>query len=517
MYINWYQSSYSVRGMVASLLSAAMLMIGSIAATPVHAATPAMKMTTEIPHGITTPDKVDSSIGTLNFVDGFPTEATIQKTYDYLDTMRAVDVFVNSIPVASLVAVREGFKSVGVSGNTIGIFEKLMDSRSLFLTANTESIYAGAWLDLSNGPVVVESPPNTLGIVDDMWFRYVADLGNAGPDQGRGGRFLFLPPGYDEPVPPMGFHVFRSKTFNNFLIWRGFLVDDSPGPGVESIKQHAKIYPLASIQNPPEQKFIELSGKAFNTIHANDYSFFEEVNMAIQEEPEGSGDPELVGQLAAIGIQKGVPFEPDARMKKILTDAAVIGSAISRAHIFDTRDREAYLYENSYWKTAFVGGNHLFTYEDGGRRLDARTMFFYYATMITPAMAARVVGVGSQYALATVDSEGRALDGAKSYRLTLPANVPAKDFWSIVVYDNQTRSMLQTDQQFPSLNSDRGVKANPDGSTDVYFGPEAPAGKESNWIQTIPGKGWNTVFRIYGPLEPWFEQNWKPGEIVLQK
>ncbi len=516
MYIIQYRSSHRWRGMVLSLLSAAILMFGSAADTPVLAAAPAMKMTTEIPLSVTTPDKLDSSIGTLNFVDGFPTEATRHKVYDYLDTMRAVEVFLNSIPVASLIAVREGYKSVGVSGNTIGIFEQLMDSRSLFLTANTESIYAGAWLDLSNGPVVVESPPNTLGIVDDMWFRYVADLGNAGPDQGRGGRFLFLPPGYEGPVPEMGFHVFRSKTFNNVLIWRGFLVNDSPVPGVENIKQHAKIYPLSSIQNPPEQKFVDVSGKAFNTIHANDYSFFEEVNMAIQEEPEGSGDPELVGQLVAIGIQKGVPFEPDARMKKILTDAAAIGSAIARAHIFDTRDREAYLYENSYWKTAFVGGNHLFTYEDGGRRLDARTMFFYYATMVTPAMAAKIVGVGSQYALATVDSEGRALDGAASYKLTLPANVPAKDFWSIVAYDNQTRSMLQTDQQFPSLNSDRGVKINSDGSTDVYFGPEAPAGKESNWIQTIPGKGWNTILRIYGPLEAWFDQGWKPGEIVLQ-
>ncbi|MHC4361821.1 MAG: DUF1254 domain-containing protein, partial [Planctomycetota bacterium] len=159
------------------------------------------------------------SMGELNFVDGFPTEATIQKSYDYLDTMRAVDVFLNSIPVASLVAMREGFKSVGVTANTIGIFENLMDSKSLFLTPNTESIYAGAWLDLSRGPIVVESPPNTLGICDDFWFRYVADLGNAGPDQGRGGRFLFLPPGYDGPVPPMGFHVFQSKTYNNLLIW----------------------------------------------------------------------------------------------------------------------------------------------------------------------------------------------------------------------------------------------------------------------------------------------------------
>ena len=505
------------RNLAVAVFVIGFVMMGIAAPAVTDAKTPKMKMTTPIPDSITTPDKVQTSIGKLEFVDGFPTEATIQKSYDYLDTMRAVDVFLNSIPVASLVAVREGFKSVGVTDNTIGIFENLMDSKSLFLTPNTESIYAGTWLDLSKGPVVVESPPNTLGIVDDMWFRYVADLGNAGPDQGRGGRFLFLPPGYAGPVPPMGFHVFQSKTFNNLLIWRGFLVNDSPKPGVESIKQHAKVYPLAAIKNPPKQKFINLSGEAFNTIHANDYTFFEEVNQAIQEEPVGSGDPELLGQLAAIGIQKGVPFAPDDRMKKILTDAAAIGSAIARAHIFDTRDKEAYIYENSYWKTAFIGGNHLFTYEDGGRRLDARTMFFYYATMITPAMANKMVGVGSQYALATVDSKGRLLDGAKNYKLTFPPDVPAKEFWSIVVYDNQTRSMLQTDQQFPSLNSERGVEINKDGTTDIYFGPKAPKGKESNWVQTVPGKGWNTILRLYGPLESWFDQSWKPGEIEMVK
>ena len=507
----------TARNIAVAVFVMGFVMMGIVAPAATFAKAPQMKMTTSIPDSITTPDKVQTSIGKLEFVDGFPTEKTIQKSYDYLDTMRAVDVFLNSIPVASLIAMREGYKSVGVTGNTIGIFENLMDSKSLFLTANTESIYAGAWLDLSNGPVVVESPPNTLGIVDDMWFRYVADLGNAGPDQGRGGRFLFLPPGYDGPVPPMGFHVFQSKTFNNVLIWRGFLVDDSPKLGVENIKKNARIYPLASIKNPPKQMFINLSGNAFNTIHANDYTFFEEINMAIQEEPAGSGDPELLGQLAGIGIQKGVEFAPDKRMRKILTDAAAIGSAIARAHIFDTRDKEAYIYENSYWKTAFVGGNHLFAYEDGGRRLDARSMFFYYATMITPAMANKMVGVGSQYALATVDSKGRLLDGAKNYKLTLPIDVPAKEFWSIVVYDNQTRSMLQTDQQFPSLNSDRGVKINKDDTTDIYFGPKAPKGKESNWVQTIPGKGWNTIFRLYGPLESWFDQTWRPGEIELVK
>jgi hypothetical protein len=490
------------------------LIVVIVLVSPLYAEPPKMKMTTDIPKSILTPDKVETSIGTFEYFDGFPTKRTAQKCYDYLDTMRAVDVFVNCLPVASLVAMREGVASAGVTGNTVGIYENLMDSKSLFLTPNTESVYAAVWIDLSKGPMVVESAPNTLGICDDFWFRYVADLGNAGPDQGRGGRFLFIGPGYDGPVPGMGFHVFRSQTYNNFIIWRGFLVNGDPKPAVENIKKNVKVYPLAQIQNPPNQKFINLSGKELNTIHANDYTFFEEVNTAIQEEPVDSGDPELLGQLASIGIKKGEKFKPDDRMKKILSDAAKIGNGIARTIIFDTRGKEFYFYKNSAWKTPFVGGSHLFI-DNNARLLDARTMFFYYATMITPAMAVKMVGTGSAYAGATVDSEGNYLDGSKDYKLTLPKNVPAKDFWSIVIYDNQTRSMLQTDHQFPSLNSQRGVQVNDDGTTDVYFGPKAPEGMESNWIQTVPGKGWNIILRLYGPLEPWFEQTWRPGEIEL--
>lgn len=492
------------------------LIMGIVLPAATYAKAPKMKMTTPIPELIQTPDKVKTSIGTLKYFDGFPTKKTSQKLYDYLDLNRGVNVFLNCLPIASLMAMREGYKTVGVTGNVIGIFENLMDSKSLFLTPNTESIYAGAWLDLSNGPVVVESPPNTLGIVDDFWFNYVADMGNAGPDQGRGGRFLFLPPDHEGPVPAMGFHVFKSNTYNNVLIWRGFTVNGDPKPGVENIKKHAKIYPLAQIQNPPQQKFINLSGVEFSTIHANDYHFFEEVNMAIQDEPAGTGDPEILGLLASIGIIKGQNFNPDDKMKKILSEAASIGNGIARSFIFQTREKSAYLYEKSSWKTAFIGGSHQFLNDDV-RLLDGRAMFFYYATMITPAMVMKMVGTGSQYAMATTDSNRNVLDGSKQYTLHFPKDVPAKDFWSIVVYDNQTRSMLQTDQRFPSLNSERGVKPNADGSYDIYFGPKAPVGKESNWIQTVPGKGWNMILRFYGPLESWFDQTWRPGEIELVK
>jgi hypothetical protein len=388
-----------------------------------------------------------------------------------------------------------------------------MDSKTLFLTPNTESIYAGTWLDLRDGPVVVESPPGTLGFVDDFFFKYVTDLGNVGPDRGQGGKFLFLPPGYDGEVPD-GYYTFRSETYGNWLLWRGFQVDGDPAPAVASMKANTHIYPLADRDNPPEQKFVNVSGQHFNTIHANDFSYFEEVAQVISEEPTTSVDPELLGLLASIGIEKGKPFAPDARMKAILTDAAAVGNATARATIFASRNPDTFLFENSAWMTGFVGGSHHFEI-DGVRLLDGRTLFFYYATGITPAMSLEMVGAGSQYTGAAVDSNGKGFDGGRTYRLRLPPEAPAKDFWSLVAYDNQTRSMLQTDQQFPSLNSQRGVEENADGSTDVYFGPEAPAGKDANWIQTVPGKGWTVVLRLYGPLESWFDKSWQPGEFEL--
>lgn len=477
----------------------------------------AQKMKTDIPKSITTPDSVESRLGTLKFRDGIPDDATVQKVYDNLDFSRGVQAFLTAMPGASLVAMRHALRELGAVNGTVAISETLLDSKALWLTPNTDTVYAVSWIDLKNGPVVIESPPETLGIVDDFWFHYVTDLGFVGPDKGKGGKYLFLPPDYKGAVPT-GYFVFKSPTFGNWYLTRGFLVNGDPKPRVEIFKKHLRIYPLSQAANPPQQKFINLSGVAHNTIHANDFGFYEELNQIVQEEPNAAQDAEILGVLASIGIEKGTPFAPDARMKKILTEAAAVGNATVRAIMTKPPTKNFYYYPDGSWRNPLLVGGYEFLQQPGVRSLDARSNSLYYFTGITPAMSMKMIGIGSQYAYTFVDSKGKPLDGSKTYKIHLPPNIPAKNFWSIMVYDNQTRSELQTDQQYPSLGSQKkDLVINPDKSVDVWFGPTAPAGHEANWIQTLPGKGWNPMLRLYGPLEPWFAKAWRPGEIEQVK
>jgi hypothetical protein len=495
-------------------------LFGALVATTTFAAdAPKLKMTTAIPEEITTPDSVETRLGTLKFFDGFPDEKTTQLVYDNLDFQRGVQAFLTCVPGASEAAIRAGIRSFGPDNQTVVLFDSLMDSKSLFLTANTESVYAWSWLNLKDGPMVLETPPNVLGVIDDFWFRNVTDFGLVGPDKGKGGKYLMLPPGYKGEIPE-GYIVTQCRTFNNLVFWRGFIVDGSPKPAADSIKKTFKAYSLGKDASASKVTFVNGSGKEMNTIHANNYKFYEEINQLVQEEPSEAMDVETLGTLAAIGIEKGKPFAPDARMQKILTDAAAVGNATARAIVFSARPKEAYLYPNSAWNNPVLGfeGADYTLVRNGARLLDSRTYYFYYATIQTPAMVKKMVGAGSQYLMAFKDADGQRLDGAKTYKLHLPPNIPVKTFWSLVVYDNQTRSMLQTDQQFPSMGSQRkGIVINPDTSADVYFGPTAPAGHEANWVQTVPGKGWNLILRLYGPLEPFFDKTWKPGEIELVK
>jgi hypothetical protein len=261
---------------------------------------------------------------------------------------------------------------------------------------------------------------------------------------------------------------------------------------------------------------VNLSAKKMNTIHSNDFSFYEELAAVVQNEPADAFPPETVGLLASIGIKKGQPFAPDKRMREILEDAAAVGSATARAISFSPRNREKmYFYEDRQWYSAFAGGSHEFM-DNGELVLNDRTMFHYFATGITPAMVSPQVGSGSAYAFTARDVDGVYLDGSRNYRVDLPAPVPMNNFWSFTVYSTQHRSMLETDQKLAGLDSTLdALKANKDGSFTVWFGPEPPLGQEGNWVQTMPGKGFGVMLRLYGPLEPWFDKTWIPGDMTL--
>jgi len=510
--------------------------------------------TPALPQSITTPDKVETRIGTLEFKEGLPSDATADKLYDHIDFTHAYETFVNTMRGVSIRAVHKGLVSAGVKDNEVIVFSKLMDSKSLFLTANADTIYVIGVLDLTKGPMVLESPPKALGTIQDYWFRWVIDLGLPGPDRGEGGKYLIVPPGYQGPLPDGGFFVAHARTTRILWFARSFLENHSdPKPVVETIRKFTKVYPytpggvgtpiaeflagkapLGRPSAPPPTVFHEGSGKVMNTVPPNDWTFYEFLNEIVQQEPATSLDPELMGPVAAIGIVKGKPFAPDARMKKLMTEALAVANAASRTLLLRPRDSSWFYYPGSaWWNFLFETGYQfetpipLITREGakpfpptGYRTLNARTSFFYGITGITPAMAMRLTHVGSQYLFANFDANKQPFDGAKTYKVTLPKGIPQANFWSLTVYDNMTRSMIDTPQRYPRAGSQSypspAAEPNPDGSTTVYFAPKQPDGvKRGNWIQTMPGKGWFTILRLYSPLEPFFDKSWRPSEIEL--
>ncbi len=514
------------------------------------------QVSNETLQSISTPDKVETRLGPLTFKDGAPSAATLQRVYDHLDFTYAFRAFVDTMQGVSIHALHKGLLSAGVQDNEVIVFSELMDAKSLFLTANADTIYALGVLDLTKGPMVLEVPPKFLGAIDDAWFRWVTDIGLPGADRGEGGKYLILPPDYDGPLPAGGFFTARARTTHVVWFGRSFLENgNDPQPAAAAIRKFTKIYPyeaggvgtpiaeflagkakLGRITPPPETVFHEGSGKAMNTVPPNDFSYYEMLNEVVQQEPATSLDAELMGPLAAIGIIKGKPFAPDARMKKILTEALAVANATSRSLFMHPRDPSWFYYPGSaWWNYLFETGYQfetpipLITPEGarpfpptGYRTLDARTNFFYGITGITPGMAMRLTGIGSQYLLASLDADKQYLDGARTYKVTLPKGIPEANFWSLTVYDNQTRSMLDTPQRYPRAGSQSypspAAEADADGATTVYFSPEQPAGvKRGNWIQTMPGKGWFLVLRLYSPLEPFFDKSWRPSEIELVK
>ena len=324
-----------------------------------------------------------------------------------------------------------------------------------------------------------------------------------------------LPPDYDGDVPD-GYFVFRSPTYVNFSFIRANAAEVGFGDkAMKFIRENCKVYPLST--GPREGRFTNVSGVPSNTLVPEDGSAFEWMHQVINYEPADAFGKELLGRLASVGIENGKPFSPDARMQKIFDQAVVEGVAMSRVIAFDCRDDQAVVYPKRRWESPYVTNNSTF-YQDDYINLEARTVFHFTADGITPAMAAQMPeGKGSRYQTTYKDSEGRFLDGNKTYKVNVPPKVPVALFWAVTVYDPWSRCEIQS-QPYPSISSqqDPPPVTNADGSVDIYFATDVPDGiPEQNVVKTLPDQGFFVYFRYYGPLNAFNDKTWVPNDVEL--
>jgi hypothetical protein len=435
----------------------------------------------------------------------------LQRTFDLIDFQRGCQVFLRHLMAAAVWGFNRGLpRDLGVGVNELAVFH--LDANGLVLTGNSETIYGVAIIDTKAGPVVLDVPSRVLGLLNDQWMRPLGDLGLAGPDQGAGGRYLIVPPDFDGELPADGFvATIRPRTFRQWLVMRAFMgPGGDPRVGLDALAATG-IFPLAVIDAPPATRVVDISGKAFDTIHPTDIRFFEDLAEIIDYEPADAVDPEVSAQLAQIGIEKGKPFAPDERMQKILNEAAQVGSFMAFSTCNAPRDPWKRWPDRQFQDT--VPNYPTFRDDHGRPTVDHMVRMAWFGTGRTLAMASERVGVGSAYTWAYFDASGAWIDSARTYRLHLPGPIPAKDFWSVVVYDLWTRSMLTNGEPFPSLSTySPGVIVDADGGVDIHIGPHQPA-DDVNWIPTMPDVPWFPLLRLYGPLEPWIDRTWKPDDL----
>ncbi|MNM36540.1 hypothetical protein D3C81_472520 [compost metagenome] len=466
-------------------------------------------------HGWLNTETLKTRSGDFEFRNGYPVGDTAERLLDLATFNRAVEVYLTQIMPVSEIATREGLRAFGSDKpNKLVIWENLMDAQTVLLTANTETVYAISHLDLkSDGPTVIEAPPHMLGFIQDGLQRYVADIGPLGADKGNGGRFLILPPGYSGDIPK-DYFVARSPTYSLTFAVRGFQVEGKTDQAVGLMKQ-IRIYPLAQASSPPPMEFMNGSRQSIDTLFPDNFHFYELLTMLVNEEPLDVFGPLDRSQMQAIGIEKGKPFNPDEKTKALLSEAVRLGAAMARANTYASESPDVFYYPDRKWQQTPIGMSYTFTRE-GAPQIDARNNVYYMAAGNSPSMMEKHVGEGSQYLWTYRDEEGNFLDGAKNYKLHILPNIPANNFWSVVVYDALSRSELQNGQSFPSVSQYTNPRVNTDGSIDIVFGPDEPADK-SNWIKTVPGKGWFPIFRFYGPSSAFFDKTWKLEDIAAVK
>jgi len=450
-----------------------------------------------------------------SFERGYPVGGTSQKAYEENDLNRAVEAYKFFYPTVSGEAIFRGNKKIGIVPNKVfGTLEG--GPKTVGFTYNSDTPYAPMLMDLSGGPMVVELPPGPLiCIAMDVNQLWIADLGVPGPAKGKGDKVVFLPPGYTGKVPA-GYRVVSSPSNTMLTGIRSLPVGGDVAGAIALIKK-AKVYPLKPTPGWPATQWLDLTPVPQDTTPLaweNNIQFWQVLAEVVNREVPNPRFHMMYGELAALGIEKGKPFAPDARMTGILEKAAKIANAQMRVESFDDRKPERIVWPDRKWEWAAL------RYEDGDFNtanygdLYARDKWFYQAIGASPAMFKRDPTAGSLYWLGTRDNTGAYLDGGKTYKLIVPQPVPGKMFWSVTVYDTDTRSQVQTDQNKAALRSLFELKdISTTQPTELYFGPTAPAGHEAQWIKTIPGKGWFTYFRVYGPEQAAFDGSWRPGDF----
>ncbi|HKE47443.1 MAG TPA: DUF1254 domain-containing protein [Rhodanobacteraceae bacterium] len=451
------------------------------------------------------PETVDTAIGKLSFQSGYPTEDTVKKLYDTMDFQRACQAYLWAIPAVGLNEWRRAHFGVFKARN--GEMLSYLDFKEKLgiLTPNFTTPYIATFIDLQeSGPIVVEIPPGLMaGMILDDWQRVLADLGVVGPDHGKGGKYLILPPGHDK-VDAKGYFVVQS-TSRDVLAGVRLLGDDKK-KAIAEIVPHIKTYTWSAQGTGTPMPVRAAGDVTWSQEPPRGMAYWESINEVIQREPIDERDRLILAQLRFLGIEKGKAFAPDARQKKILEDGLIVGEAMAKANTSDKRVEPPF-WPGTHWKHALVVSvdQRAPNYD----QLDERAAWFYEAVVISKGMLTQTPGVGQRYIASYRDRDGNWFNGSNTYKLHVPPNPPVKQFWSITYYDEDTRRMIETPQGRPDLSSRKeDLVKNADGSIDVYFGPKAPAGHEANWVQTLPGKSWFTYFRFYGPTEPFFDKSW---------
>ena len=443
----------------------------------------------------------DTRIGPLefthDFANGYPTDETVTKLYDERDFQRACQAYLWSLPAVSFSAWQRGInETLGAkNGQIVSILS--LEARRGILTANATTPYYLGFADLSAGPLIIVMPEQGVqGGISDAWQRTI-------PGTESAGTHLVLAPGQKVPDDVKGYTVRESPNFNIFLGVR--LTDADPERGKASLAK-IQMYPYAQRDNPPKPDILDTGTKTWSGLPPRGMEYWERLNDVIQREPVEPRDIFFHDMLRPLGLEKEKPFKPDARQTKILTEAVLVGEAMAKANSADRRFAGSKFRSDAHWDFALqMDADNSAAFWD---LLDERASWFYEAVGAGPAMAPKRPGSNSAYLGAYKDKAGAWLDGGNSYRLRIPPNPPIKLFWSVTLYDIDTRALIVNDQKIADRSSRMDLRKNDDGSVDIYTGPTAPAGFEKNWIPTVPGKNWFAYFRFYQPTEPYFDRSW---------